>query len=441
MLRRHLLQGGAPVAPCSGFDADLANAYLERALSPLALNRFETHLAGCAECRHHVVALARLADTLTVAPVRVAPPVLVAEPAWMRWRTAVAQWFDLPQWNLGWTAGAMACGALLAVLGVRAWQQTRVFDAQPGSIAASNLSAENPASASTAASELATGSAGNGLPEGTEPNTGEASANGQEAKSVAPDFLAGMPASQFGRSNFQQVPPPAVLPSASLVAGPVAFANKPEVKVLPVATKELDFGTRPVPPPALNVVSTVGQFNMNASGLALPVGLQAGTPPLRSAAPFTALPPEPAKQELVAELVLPEPRRARRSEKAPEASSSLRNRDLLKALKGRAAGFMPFNPPENPDKDDARTKEANVKEAQEQSLPLMKRMNGHVFYFEHGFWIDEEYKSEAKLPLKRLVRGSQEYQQTQIENPSLEQFFQLGQVIVVWKGVVYEVRK
>jgi hypothetical protein len=156
------------------------------------------------------------------------------------------------------------------------------------------------------------------------------------------------------------------------------------------------------------------------------------------AAPFTTLPGEPEKKELVTELVLPPPRRAGRAEQEQESPSTLRERDLRTVLKHRASSFMPFNAPE---KDDARVKEANVKEAREQTQPLMKRLNGHVFYFEHGFWIDEEYNSEAKLPLKRLVRGSQAYQQAQIENPSLEQFFQLGQVIVVWKGVVYEVRK
>lgn len=165
----------------------------------------------------------------------------------------------------------------------------------------------------------------------------------------------------------------------------------------------------------------------------------------RSSSQIVLVPGEPEQKELVNELLLPGPRRNRAREEATaktEASKTSGNRELLKALKGRTLGFMPMKDADKDAKDiDARTKEADLKEAQAQTKPLMTRLNGHVFHFDHGFWIDDEYNSETKLPIKRLVRGSQEYQQILIQNPSLEQFFQLGQVIVVWKGVVYEVRK
>lgn len=442
MLRRHLQQGGTPVAPCVGFDADLASAYLERALSPRTHSQFEVHLAGCAACRQHVVALARLADLLPVAQPAVAAvaPVTVpqmqplgaaAEPVWGRWRNAVAGWFDFSAWNLGWTATATACGLLLAVLGARTWQQSRVVGEPSSSVVASNAlsptsAAVEPGLPNQAAGDLAA-SADSGLLAANlnaPPPANELSLSKQDA-SVSPHTTV--------------VPRPVTLPAASLLAGAMSYPSQPEVKVLPpMASGEVNFGSQPVPPPALNAVSTVGQFNLNSPSLALPVRLNSGAP-VRQAAPFITLPVESDSKELAADLVFPKSRDRRRIEKESEPVSSLRNRDLLNTLRGRANSFMPFS---GPDKDaEARTKEANVKAAQAESRMLMKRLNGHVFYFENGFWIDEEYKSDTKLPLKRLVRGSDEYQQAQIENPSLEQFFQLGQVIVVWKGVVYEVRK
>ena len=181
----------------------------------------------------------------------------------------------------------------------------------------------------------------------------------------------------------------------------------------------------------------------------MPVRLVNEVPP-RSSSQLVLL-GEPEKKELVNELLLPGPRRNRSAEDAAaksasaaktEAGKATSNRELLKALKGRTFGFMPLKGSDKDGKDiDARTKEADLKDAQDQVKPLMKRLNGHVFHLDHGFWIDDEYKSETTQPIKRLARGSQEYQQILIQNPSLEQFFQLGQVIVVWKGVVYEVRK
>jgi len=445
MLRRHLQQGGTPVAPCVGFDADLASAYLERALSPRSHSQFEVHLSGCAACRQHVVALARLADLLPVIQPEVAAvasvtvsnlqPVSTAEPVWARWRNTVAGWFDFSEWNLGWTATATACGLLLAVWGARAWQQSRVVGMPANSVVAGNV-----LSTTSAVVEA-------GLPDTAAQNLTE-SADSGDSGLLAANLNAPPPGNelslnkqdaQFAAQPTAAVPRPVTLPAASLLAGPISYPSQPEVKVLPpMASGELNFGSQPVPPPALNAVSTVGQFNLNSPGLAMPVRLNSGAP-VRQAAPFITLPVESDSKELAADLVFPKSRDRRRAEKEPEPVSSLRNRDLVNTLRGRANGFMPFS---GANKDtEARTKEATVKAAQAESRMLMKRLNGHVFYFENGFWIDEEYKSDAKLPLKRLVRGSDEYQQAQIENPSLEQFFQLGQVIVVWKGVVYEVRK
>src|SRR5258707_3422214 len=46
----------------SEFDADLANAYIERNLIPASRARYEQHLSECTPCRKNAVALSRLAE-------------------------------------------------------------------------------------------------------------------------------------------------------------------------------------------------------------------------------------------------------------------------------------------------------------------------------------------------------------------------------------------
>src|SRR5215510_2678774 len=125
MLRRHLRSGAAPVAACAGFDLDAASAYLEGALDEWRRASYESHLAGCAICRRHLIELARLAQAApgfesqpTAAPDRI--------PAWNRWKEVVAGWFDLSSWNLKWQiAGATGAAflILIAALSIQLWRR------------------------------------------------------------------------------------------------------------------------------------------------------------------------------------------------------------------------------------------------------------------------------------------------------------------------------
>jgi hypothetical protein len=47
---------------CSEFDADLANAYIERSLNTASRSRYEHHLSECTPCRKNVTALSRLTE-------------------------------------------------------------------------------------------------------------------------------------------------------------------------------------------------------------------------------------------------------------------------------------------------------------------------------------------------------------------------------------------
>jgi hypothetical protein len=423
MFRRHLKQGGAPVTPCLGFDADAASAYLERALDDLAQTQFEAHLAGCAACRRYVVGLARLDNGIeTVTAKR---PLVAAEPVWSRWYDTVAQWLDFSGWSWGWTAAA-ACGLLLTFFGATMWRQmsashnaasTLVAQTMPG-VAVPSQDGEPRAQASVPPTE---------------------SGVAQTASSKAQP--AGI-TTQVENRQRSTVPAPVMPPDITLNNNLAAVAPQPGVRSLIAEINNPNFGSQPSPPPPPGLTAAPVVFGASRQNLALPIGF-GGAQIRRAPAQITLQPNQTEMNELVAELALPSPPRARDEAPKPAAdqktsndpATAARARELARALKGRALSLVPIKDVE------ARTKEAEIKESPDQVKPLMKRLNGHTFYFDHGFWIDEEYKSDTTLPLIRLTRGSERYQQILIENPTLEQFFQLGQVIVIWKGKIYEVRK
>src|SRR4030095_10674970 len=125
MLRRHLRSGAAPVASCAGFDLDAASAYLEGALDEWRRESYESHLAGCAICRRHLIELSRVAQAAPSFESRpAATPGRI--PAWNRLKETVASWFDLSSWNLKWQiAGATGAAFLILIsaLGVQLWRR------------------------------------------------------------------------------------------------------------------------------------------------------------------------------------------------------------------------------------------------------------------------------------------------------------------------------
>jgi hypothetical protein len=62
------------------------------------------------------------------------------------------------------------------------------------------------------------------------------------------------------------------------------------------------------------------------------------------------------------------------------------------------------------------------------------------FINQSNVWVDAEFKEEQKLPEVKLNFASKEYFAVIDKEPSLAQYFALGQnVTVVWKGKVYKV--
>ena len=73
---------------------------------------------------------------------------------------------------------------------------------------------------------------------------------------------------------------------------------------------------------------------------------------------------------------------------------------------------------------------------------MVKKVGAKTFYIENGFWIDSEFKDEAKMPEIKLQFASNEFFDLITKENDLAQYFALGeQVVVVWKGKIYRVSK
>lgn len=72
----------------------------------------------------------------------------------------------------------------------------------------------------------------------------------------------------------------------------------------------------------------------------------------------------------------------------------------------------------------------------------VKKVGVKTFYLENGFWIDSEFKTEAKLPEIKVKFASNEYFDLIGKEPELARFFALGeQVVVVWNGKIFRSAK
>jgi Ca-activated chloride channel homolog len=76
------------------------------------------------------------------------------------------------------------------------------------------------------------------------------------------------------------------------------------------------------------------------------------------------------------------------------------------------------------------------------SASQIRQVAGKTFYLRDGVWTDSEFKAEAKLPVVKLKFASDEYFNLIAKEPKLAEYFALGQnVVVVWKGKVYQVEE
>jgi hypothetical protein len=434
MLRRHLRSGAAPVAACAGFDLDAASEYLEGALDEWRRASYESHLAGCAICRCHLIELARLAQA---APSFEARPAAAPDriPAWNRWKEAVAGWFDLSTWNLKWQiAGATgaAFAILIAAFGV---QSLRRAPSQVD-LAVSKASAASPLAAEQ---EIQTFPSPTPTPEssaqyGADPATRGFIANlpGQSPIPAPPVGPAGAAPSVPGE------PPSRLLALNPNQPSEAPVAAKPggvePVQSPPLQTRAVDFLQSRADKSILDVRGAPKELAQVAQGPNI-------TPPRYQPVLVGS------KSETSAE---PQP---------PETSSSKLNLgslsepfvEMMRRI-SRSPRKLGFN-----SESEGKTKPDKHEASDDETLkPILigkqKMIRDKIFCFEkckgpdlekiRGMWIDREYDFEKqKWNVWTLPSGSEEYKQALANEPLLKEFFDHRPILIVWKDRIYKVLK
>ncbi len=425
MLRRHLKSGGAPVAACAGFEADAASAYLEDALGKSARAHYESHLAGCAACRRHLIELARLSQ---LAPQAEMQPVAVADqaPVWIRWKAAVTGWFDFSVWNWKWpTIGAAGTisAILFAMLGAQVWRQMPKPASDSAAVAAHSgaevsLSAASPSPSPEASLPIAGDSTvAYSLPEARsradarvpKPDV-DPQRNEKEIAVVASAKSLNLAAGQADSFDFYARRSAAMTEAPQLRTAMTQGLAAPAPQSVPVGGAERA---------EHQVVAKLDDRSQAEPVIVTEGGARADLT-TRIAAP-------PEYNPMVSVTEKPQARSKPQNGKVELQPAKSKWRE-------RVMGFLPDRKPEperktplNPDDD-------------ESLKPLTVRIRDKVFRFEQNMWIDQAYRpAVARWRVTRLVRGSKEYERVLADDPQLKEFFDHGPIIIVWKDKIYRV--
>jgi hypothetical protein len=433
MMRRHLRSGAAPVAACAGFDLDAASSYLEGALGEPHLASYESHLAGCAICRRHLIELARLAQT---APSFEAQPSAkpVRIPTWDRLKGSVAGWFDLSTWNLKWQIAGATGGAfaiLIAALGAhslyRASNQTALVLSQTGP------------SSQVANAEPAT----QPLPMPT-----------PEPLALDVAMAAGESAANRSAQSRASVPTPDVGLKANPAVGAVPAPESLQLSVnqpgeAPVAAKPggvASMDTLPAQPQTFIQVNEQGRGDKSVlnsfrrdSGQSSKIETAAQGPRDMPRFQPSLIGPRPESRPKQPPVgwklgILPEIKLSSLPQIAKRALAPLSKSDSDTESERKAKA----------------DKQAALDNAGPKPMQIMIR--DKIFCFEkckgpdlekiRGMWIDREYDFEKqKWNVWTLPRGSEAYKQVLADEPLLKEFFDHGPILIVWKNRVYKVLK
>jgi anti-sigma factor RsiW len=431
MLRRHLARGGAPVSACSGFDADLASAYLESALSGAARASFEAHLAGCPECRRHVIELSRLSQSMMQKKSQLSP--LAAQPGWWEQQKSVISekiknWAGLStlywNWRLVGTAVA-ACVVLMTVMIAQPWRQSLNRDLQPqGQIAAPATAVSSESTSAPAPTPAADFRTDDARPE---PETSNRAIDQRQPTKVPSPKVQVIPGGNAVTDHqpFSQVPGDVL--SLQMIREAAGSAQSESL------ASTLNQPQPPVPSP-----SGVSPRAAQASPTLMDAGKQVAAKSAVTPQQTTQF-QVPLAGPAVAPRITPHPGdNPMQSDGEKEKVRAREDRELASAKKpgwyDRAMGYLPFRKAEREENPSASVGD------DETISPLTIKVRDKKFSFQRGIWIDQAYKPEIMYwRVSRIVQGSKEYEQILAEEPQLKEFFSLGKIIIVWRDKVYRV--
>jgi hypothetical protein len=465
MLRRRLRSGAAPVTACAGFDLDAASAYLEGALGGSHRAGYESHLAGCATCRRHLIELARLAQTAPLAEPQIVVSPATAPgriPAWDRWKTAVTAWFDLSSRSLKWRlAGATgaAFAILIAALGVQSWRQT------------SRQGESGSAVAEVKRADVNSGNDGNNSNSGVAPSERDAQSSSSTPEQDVATRDVGAPVTPINQraiANTSEVQ--SRIPAPALPVGPQG--NAFTINVMPSNGSLALDPNQPIEPPAV------------AKDLPMPNPASAVTAARRQRQDVISSPESSAAVGNSASRISRQDSSQRATEERPQSLHTFKPHiDLMDPKPPRLSNsfvggqISPVNsgseqgadtqsnksvwnsatasilkamervplvgPRLSPNSEPERKTAAAAQETADAGSPnpMVTKINGKIFHRVKGVLIDQEYKPEMDQWTRWLKRDSKEYKEILEKDPSLTVFFERGPILIVWKNGIYKILK
>jgi len=413
LLRVSGARPGDPPQACREFDADLANAYVERSLTTGEIARYEQHLSACAPCRKSVVALARMAAADPVLAHANAKAAAFGEPR-AEQRTARKPWFSAlltPRW-------AMAAAAMI-VLAI-----SLPFLLAP-------KKSQNAQGVSATANAPATDQFNDAL-KSESGKPGEAVAANAPTP-PAPSVAASNPQARAEKES-APAPEPVKAPSQSAVT---------TVEVPPPADA---LATTQTPKPAAEKPAPVAEATAKTTEPAPSSVAGGATPPRQTEQPLPRIDADNAKKLDVkdkAETVTLRPGRGVGEERDEKKEATIRPDQNI----------APPPKPQTPEphggarKMSAREVGSALRGGGEMARSSRSRLPGKKiakkqFWLRDNVWTDEDYNPDKDIPVTTIIRDSDVYKEVMVERagtkPYLTGFGENESVIFVYKGTVYK---
>ncbi|HEX4949101.1 MAG TPA: hypothetical protein VFZ34_20660 [Blastocatellia bacterium] len=396
LLKAHIKRRDT-VAVCAQFDPDSATAYLEQAMSSAAQTMFETHLSSCAVCRRHLVELSRLMPAPAIAK---APMVARAT-----FQERLTEWFS--GWRLGVMAGMGAVAATVLLVAVVVNRNTSDNAITMVAVKQSEAQA-TPLPAPAAATAYSTTEKQEAKPSASSsplPNAPLMDSKDTVKNIPAAPVAGNAPSAAVAESAAPPPPPPAPAPAPSKTEEErKAIAERKEAAAVGAAASQNQ------------------GHNLRAQTPSGPASNQ-----MQAERAMEARKRNEQVAQTTDSLSAPAPKPVAKSAELPQE----RQDDKRKAeAADEAAKKQPL----------ARPAAAREK-AVERDRPARpeRTIAGKTFHQENGVWLDAAYETNRSLPVIRLKRDSEAYQQTLKDNPGLTPYFNLRPVVVVWQGKVYRV--
>jgi hypothetical protein len=377
---------GKELPLCREFDADLANAYVERGLQASERASYENHLAACSPCRKAIVALTRMAQAEQAS----AHGVAVAGQA--RGTSLMRQWFGaltVPQWAMAAAAVVVLAVTLPLLLSHRSVRN----DAAPAVAQESG-----PPASDQVARAMTQPSAPPATEEAPNPN----SAHDANAKARA----ATGEKSATDEKNEAQGQQPAGAAGGVSSAAP-ALAQTPEPKPADQTAAKTEATTQPSAAPAAepakpqagDVAKDQDKEKADAKANTGEKRADASSKVAETIAPPPPPPTRPAEPE-------------RRRERGDAPAGSLAIVPHSKASESAAA-----------------------------TPGVTRKISGHQFLLSGGVWTDKAFDPKRDTPVT-IIRDSDVYHSLLAKDAKIEPFLKgfphNARVIFKFKGITYK---